>query len=211
MKRWACVSRTGRQCRPPPAAASGTTTAAIPWRQRLHRALGEAFFPTLRRIARKEKDFAVRLLGGTHVGYAKLTRRWWQPIEATLHRQGLVGRPTYFISSNLHSVVNLVSGLRATAGQYVVEFPRAQRPDRSTWRSSGPGCTAVHPGADPGQPQPVLRRCRLHLRLSRGHPAPHPDPRTAWPYLKPDRLHTLYGFTLARCCGRRARFKAKGN
>ncbi len=78
--------------------------------QRLRRALGEAFWPTLKRIAQENKDFAVRLLGGTHVGYAKLTRRWWQPIEAALHQQGLVGRPTYFISSNLHSLVNLVSG-----------------------------------------------------------------------------------------------------
>ncbi len=78
--------------------------------QRLERALGEAFWPTLQRIALEEKDFAVRLLGGTHVGYAKLTRRWWQPIAAVLHEHGLVGRPTYFVSSNLHSLVNLVSG-----------------------------------------------------------------------------------------------------
>jgi hypothetical protein len=78
--------------------------------QRLRRALQPWFWPTLKRIAAGGKDFAVRLLGGTDVGYAKLTRRWWQPIGAVLEAQGLVGRPTYFVSSNLHSLVNLVSG-----------------------------------------------------------------------------------------------------
>jgi hypothetical protein len=77
---------------------------------RLQRALGAAFEPTLEQIAREQKDLAVRLLGGSHVGYAKLTRRWWQPIGNALAEQGLTGLPTYFVSSNLHSLVNLVSG-----------------------------------------------------------------------------------------------------
>jgi hypothetical protein len=77
---------------------------------RLQAALGIAFWPALRRMAAEEKDFRVRLLGGTHVGYAKLARRWWQPIGAVLAERGLVGRPTYFVSSNLHSLVNLLSG-----------------------------------------------------------------------------------------------------
>jgi hypothetical protein len=77
---------------------------------RLQAALGQTFWPTLRRMAEEEKDFRVRLLGGTHVGYAKLARRWWQPIDAVLADRGLIGRPTYFVSSNLHSLVNLLSG-----------------------------------------------------------------------------------------------------
>ena len=54
--------------------------------------------------------YIMAFLDRINVGYAKLTRRWWQPIEAMLHEHGLVGRPTYFVSSNLHSLVNLVSG-----------------------------------------------------------------------------------------------------
>jgi hypothetical protein len=78
--------------------------------QRLARAWGAAFWPTLQQIGAAEKDFAVRLLGGTDVGYAKLTRRWWQPIGQALADRGLLGRPVCFVSSNLHSLVNLVSG-----------------------------------------------------------------------------------------------------
>ena len=57
-----------------------------------------------------DKDLVVRLLGGSDVGYAKLTRRWWQPIGAALAQRRLLGRPIYFVSSNLHGLVNLVSG-----------------------------------------------------------------------------------------------------
>jgi hypothetical protein len=78
--------------------------------QRLGRAWGLAFWPTLRQAAAAEKDFSLRLLGGTDVGYAKLTRLWWQPIGEALAEGGLLGRPMYFVSSNLHSLVNLVSG-----------------------------------------------------------------------------------------------------
>lgn len=77
---------------------------------RLRHALRDSFWPTLRRIAYAEKDLKVRLLGGTDVGYAKLTQRWWQPIGAAMTAHHLEGRPTYFVSSNLHSLVNLVSG-----------------------------------------------------------------------------------------------------
>jgi hypothetical protein len=78
--------------------------------QRLRAGWGADFWVTLRRIAAAEKDFAVRLLGGSHVGYAKLTERWWGPIGTTLARHGLRARPIYFVSSNLHSLVNMVSG-----------------------------------------------------------------------------------------------------
>jgi len=64
----------------------------------------------LRRIQAEEKDFRVRMLGGTQVGYIKATRRWWEPIESLMQGQGVSDRPVYFISSNTHSLVNLLSG-----------------------------------------------------------------------------------------------------
>jgi len=77
---------------------------------RLREALGGEFWPTLRAIAAGEKDLCVNLLGGRHVSYAKLFDRWWDPVRATLAAHDLLGRPTYFVSSNLHSQVNLLSG-----------------------------------------------------------------------------------------------------
>jgi hypothetical protein len=75
----------------------------------------------LRQIKAEEKSFSVRMLGGTQVGYVKATRRWWQPIEALLQAQGVRDRPIYFISSNTHSVVNLLSGTAQRHQQEIVE------------------------------------------------------------------------------------------
>jgi hypothetical protein len=51
------------------------------------------------------------MLGGTQVGYARLTRRWWAPVHERLAVQQLEDRPIYFVSSNTHSLSNLVTGI----------------------------------------------------------------------------------------------------
>ena len=51
------------------------------------------------------------MLGGTYTGYARLTRRWWTPVSAELAIEGLAERPLYFVSSNSHSLVNIVTGI----------------------------------------------------------------------------------------------------
>lgn len=78
--------------------------------QRLRRIWGASFWTTLCAIARGPKDMRIRMLGGTHVGYAKLVDRWWGPVQAQLAGRKLIERPTYFVSSNPHSIVNLLSG-----------------------------------------------------------------------------------------------------
>jgi hypothetical protein len=77
---------------------------------RLRGIWGAEVVPMLRAIRATEKDLRVRMLGGTHVGYSKLVDRWWQPIGAAIAKLGLEGRPTYFVSSNPHGIVNLLSG-----------------------------------------------------------------------------------------------------
>jgi hypothetical protein len=74
---------------------------------------GEGVRRWLAAVAAEEKDFRVRMVGGTHVGYARVVRRWWQGVEAYLREQRLERRPVYFVSSNTHSLANLVSGVAA--------------------------------------------------------------------------------------------------
>ncbi len=79
------------------------------WR-RLQGIWGERFWERLLQIQQQEKDMSVRLLGGHDVGYTRLVRRWWGPIGEALEGRGLLGRPLYFVSSNMHGLVNLLSG-----------------------------------------------------------------------------------------------------
>jgi hypothetical protein len=77
---------------------------------RLRAIWGTHLWPILQRIAAAPKDMRVRMLGGTHLGYARLVERWWEPIGDFLEASGLLDRPVYFVSSNAHSIVNLLSG-----------------------------------------------------------------------------------------------------
>src|SRR5579864_1061620 len=88
---------------------------------RLVEVWGDLSLP-LQRIKSEEKDFTVRMLGGTSIGYIKATRRWWEPIEALIQTEQLADRPVYFVSSNTHSLVNLVSGAARRHQDQIVDF-----------------------------------------------------------------------------------------
>src|SRR4051794_17268220 len=60
---------------------------------RLRRIWGAELWSTLQAVASSPKDMRVRMLGGTHVGYARLVDRWWQPIGHYLAQHGLLERP----------------------------------------------------------------------------------------------------------------------
>ncbi|HYM51375.1 MAG TPA: hypothetical protein VET65_12505 [Candidatus Limnocylindrales bacterium] len=83
---------------------------------------GDELIEHLARIKAEEKNFTVRMLGGTEVGYVKATRRWWQPIEAVLEREHVTDRPVYFVSSNTHSFVNLLSGSARRHQKEIIAF-----------------------------------------------------------------------------------------
>ena len=78
---------------------------------RLREAWGEKFGERIALIGEKRLSLRVRMLGGTYTGYARLTRRWWTPVSAELAIEGLAERPLYFVSSNSHSLVNIVTGI----------------------------------------------------------------------------------------------------
>jgi hypothetical protein len=78
---------------------------------RLRGTWGEAFPPQMREIGARRKSLRVRMLGGTQVGYARITRRWWAPVRRRLADHRLEDGPIYFVSSNTHSLSNLVTGL----------------------------------------------------------------------------------------------------
>ena len=77
----------------------------------------------------RKLNLRLRMLGGSQSGYARLTRRWWAPIRATLTDQGLSDRPMYFVSSNLHSLVNLLTTKAGASEDEIVDFVESRGPD----------------------------------------------------------------------------------
>jgi Family of unknown function (DUF6909) len=89
---------------------------------RLREAWRFHFMPRLKQIADQRMNLRVRMLGGTQVGYARMTRRWWQPVHESLADQDLVDRRLYFVSSNTHSLVNIATGVAREREKVLVEF-----------------------------------------------------------------------------------------
>ncbi len=73
-------------------------------------------------VQTRRLNLRIRMLGGSQVGYARMTRRWMAPIRAAMHEQGLADRPLYFVSSNTHSLVNLLTETARAREADIVAF-----------------------------------------------------------------------------------------
>jgi hypothetical protein len=92
--------------------------------ERLQAVWGEDFSSYLHQITEQTLSFSVRLLAGSLSDYRRATHDWWMNIAATF--PDVLERPVYFISSNTHSLPNLLTGFalqeRAALFQYLDEL-----------------------------------------------------------------------------------------
>ena len=94
-----------------------------------------AFEERMQAIADEGKSMRLRMLGGTQVGYQRMTRRWWAPVRADLNERELGDAPLYFVSSNTHSLSNLVTGLAREREDELVAFVESAASTRTSRRS----------------------------------------------------------------------------
>jgi len=104
------------------------------WR-RLREAWGDAFDANLAAIKRDECRIVLRLIGGSHLGFARNASRWWLPIAAAMEELGARDAPIYFVSSNAHSLVNVLTGVARRIESDIVDWIRKNDPDLDTERS----------------------------------------------------------------------------
>lgn len=88
--------------------------------ERLHTIWEEDFLLVLRRIRSRKCAFRVRLLSGSLSEYWRATRAWWDVVEAAAPQ--LLERPVYFVSSNPHSAVNLLTGFALQHKEELVDY-----------------------------------------------------------------------------------------
>jgi hypothetical protein len=80
-------------------------------------------------VAGRRLNLRIRMLGGSQVGYARMTRRWFAPIGSRLNEVGLGESPVYFVSSNTHSLVNLVTATARSREAEIVAHVERNGPD----------------------------------------------------------------------------------
>jgi hypothetical protein len=95
----------------------------------LEEAWGADFGERLEAVAERRLNLRIRMLGGSAVGYARMTRRWWAPVRAAMAEQALDDRPMYFVSSNPHSLVNLLSGTARRREEEVTAWVDSDGPE----------------------------------------------------------------------------------
>lgn len=87
---------------------------------RLTAVLDEDLASNLQEIAANPRELGIRLLSGSLSEYLRATRTWWENIEQAAPL--LNDRPVYFISSNTHSITNLLSGFALKHKDELIEF-----------------------------------------------------------------------------------------
>jgi hypothetical protein len=112
----------------PAACAEAFGGAEDDWR-RVRDAWDGSLSDFLDEVSSRRLNLRIRMLSGSQVGYARMTRRWMAPIRAEMHKQGLADRPIYFVSSNTHSLVNLVTDTARSREADIVAHIDANGPD----------------------------------------------------------------------------------
>lgn len=110
--------------------------------ERLELALGDNFVPTLRKMAAERKSIGLRQIAGSLADYRRATAYWWEDLSAALRaartitastdaesttvlsgaQVSLDDRPVYFVSSNTHSLLNLLSGFAQREENNLIDY-----------------------------------------------------------------------------------------
>src|SRR5207244_11687775 len=80
------------------------------------------FYHNLAKTRRDEFRIVLRQIGGSHLGYARNASRWWMPVAAAMDDLDARDAPIYFVSSNAHSLVNVLTGVARRSESEIVDW-----------------------------------------------------------------------------------------
>ncbi len=80
----------------------------------------ESFDSNFNLMAKKRIDLRLQMLNGSLAEYRRAIHRWWKQIESNWPE--IKHQPVYFVSSNAHSLVNLVTGFAIKRQKELLDF-----------------------------------------------------------------------------------------
>ena len=90
---------------------------------------GKHLLNNLQFAARQRMDIRVKVLGSGLSDYRRSVQAWWNRVNESSQELQLTERPVYFVSSNTHSIVNLLSGFADQHRDEILKFIRRDRPE----------------------------------------------------------------------------------
>ena len=76
---------------------------------RFRKIWGSDYHKFLTAIKYRKVNFHLTLLSGSYMEYSRATQYWWDHIEKSVTDINFIDRPVYFVSSNTHSLINLIT------------------------------------------------------------------------------------------------------
>ncbi|HEY0136538.1 MAG TPA: hypothetical protein VGB85_20790 [Nannocystis sp.] len=96
----------------------------------LCQALDKDWVNSLREISMRTCDLSLRVLSGSYSQYQRASQRWWSGIEPGYLRETDPRRPPiYFVSSNTHSLLNMLGGYARSHRDAIVEYAKRRNPE----------------------------------------------------------------------------------
>lgn len=93
---------------------------------RLVRIWGDKTATYLQIIASRRLALSVRLLRGSLADYRRATQRWWNNIARHAPLISFADRPVYFVSSNTHSLANIICGFGLYNKANIINYIRQE-------------------------------------------------------------------------------------
>lgn len=93
--------------------------------QRLEIVWQDNFVETMLQVASNVKDFGIKMISGSLADYRRATASWWDEMRQSVLDAGgpdVEQRPIYFVSSNTHSPVNLLTGFARRYEESLVDY-----------------------------------------------------------------------------------------
>ena len=87
---------------------------------RLYSIYEDRFSQVLEIFASRRSNFQLQLLSGSLNDYRKATEIWWENLESQYPQ--INSRPMYFVSSNTHSLANILSGFALSKQEELIDF-----------------------------------------------------------------------------------------
>lgn len=89
---------------------------------------GSQLVENLRLALGQQLDWQVKVLGSGLSDYRRSVQHWWGKVIAA-GQEDLLSRPLYFVSSNTHSIINLLLGYANEKREAIIEFVRRENPE----------------------------------------------------------------------------------